>query len=530
MTDLSLTTSATTAQVAAALATKMAALSITPDNNDYAFVQVPTADATPTEISRIDRYKFVAGTPGAWSFEYSLNNSSFTAAQWAAINSGITSAGVTKLNGIAAGAQVNVVETVKVNGTALTPTDKAVNITVPTTTNQIDYPQGSGSVSLTLELDHLEADKANKTDTVLHSGDTEDIYGNTWTWSPANTTYDGDPITGVVWDTDVWAVMVGDSVALELSRDIDAGGPIVIYAEDNPLFSNDVEFTRNTSEGFRLGPNTAANPNYFKLIASESEAVGLRAGKLDSTSAAPAYSASSTYSVGDHCTYNGKLYVCSTAISTAEAWNSAHWTATDMTTPDATLDVTATDKLLRVVKVDGTIVWMQGYNLNTTSGTTLLTEQVSAFSFFANATGEQPLSLPSVASGKVGDFILDVTNPALDPEGSTYPGGFSDAATYAVDDLVSYSGKIYRCTTAVETAGDWTGSANWEEAWPSISLTGLDTAFSVVVAKGQSLADMTKFEPGTTARLGFSLTAFRVNSLPTWQVTRLDVENGGAQA
>lgn len=36
--------------------------------------------------------------------------------------------GFKKLNGIAAGAQVNVIETVKVNGAALTPTDKAVNI------------------------------------------------------------------------------------------------------------------------------------------------------------------------------------------------------------------------------------------------------------------------------------------------------------------------------------------------------------------------------------------------------------------
>lgn len=34
----------------------------------------------------------------------------------------------TKLAGIAAGAEVNVIETVKVNGTAITPTDKAVNI------------------------------------------------------------------------------------------------------------------------------------------------------------------------------------------------------------------------------------------------------------------------------------------------------------------------------------------------------------------------------------------------------------------
>ena len=93
--DLSLTVSATQQQIVDALATKMAALSITPDNNDYCFVQIPTADATPTEIARIDRYKY-NGT--AWAYEYSLNNSSFTAAQWAALNSGITSGLVAKLS------------------------------------------------------------------------------------------------------------------------------------------------------------------------------------------------------------------------------------------------------------------------------------------------------------------------------------------------------------------------------------------------------------------------------------------------
>ena len=95
--DLSLTVSATQQQITDALATKMAALSITPDNNDYCFVQIPTADATPTEIARIDRYKY-DGT--AWAYEYSLNNSSFTAEQWAAINSSITSGLVAKLSAL----------------------------------------------------------------------------------------------------------------------------------------------------------------------------------------------------------------------------------------------------------------------------------------------------------------------------------------------------------------------------------------------------------------------------------------------
>lgn len=40
---------------------------------------------------------------------------------------------------------------------------------------------------------------------------------------------------------------------------------------------------------------------------------------------AAAYDATATYAVGDLCIYNGNLYECSTAISTAEVWDSTHW-------------------------------------------------------------------------------------------------------------------------------------------------------------------------------------------------------------
>lgn len=53
-----------------------------------------------------------------------------------------TSALKDKLDGIAAGAQVNVVETIKVNNVALTPTEKAVNIPVPTDNSQIGNSAG----------------------------------------------------------------------------------------------------------------------------------------------------------------------------------------------------------------------------------------------------------------------------------------------------------------------------------------------------------------------------------------------------
>lgn len=54
-------------------------------NNDYAFVI--STDSQGNVVYK--RYKWVANSD-AWLFEYDLNNSSFTAAQWAAINSGIT--------------------------------------------------------------------------------------------------------------------------------------------------------------------------------------------------------------------------------------------------------------------------------------------------------------------------------------------------------------------------------------------------------------------------------------------------------
>ena len=46
---------------------------------------------------------------------------------------------------------------------------------------------------------------------------------------------------------------------------------------------------------------------------------------------APAFSSSSTYAVGDYVTHEGLLYKCTTAVSTAGAWNAANWTAVAVT-------------------------------------------------------------------------------------------------------------------------------------------------------------------------------------------------------
>lgn len=70
------------------------AYSGTVTNNDYAFVTGTDAAGN----VYYDRYKAtVSGSSVSWAKEYRLNNSSFTAAQWAAINSGITAAIVAQI-------------------------------------------------------------------------------------------------------------------------------------------------------------------------------------------------------------------------------------------------------------------------------------------------------------------------------------------------------------------------------------------------------------------------------------------------
>ena len=190
------------------------------------------------------------------------------------------------------------------------------------------------------------------------------------------------------------------------------------------------------------------------------------AGKLNSTSAAPAFSSSATYAVGDYVTYEGDLYVCSTAITTAAAWDSTKWTAANMTSPDATFDVTSQNALL-LVDANGNRLWMQGYNLETptvTSGAaTLSNESVNYVELASTASADATvtLSLPARSTGKVSDFVLDVANK-------------SSANTLTL----------------------------------SLDSTALDTTFGVVVPDGETLNDMFTIVAGEMAEFYFTLTQF----------------------
>ena len=76
------------------------------------------------------------------------NDSNFVAdASYVHTDNNYTTAEKNKLSGIAAGAQVNKIESIKVNGTAQTVTSKAVDITVPTNNNQLTNGAGYQTAS-----------------------------------------------------------------------------------------------------------------------------------------------------------------------------------------------------------------------------------------------------------------------------------------------------------------------------------------------------------------------------------------------
>lgn len=96
------------------------------------------------------------------------NDSNFVSdANYVHTDNNYTTTEKNKLSGIASGAQVNVIESVKVNGAALTPTSKEVDITVPTKTSDLtndsgfitsaDVPEGAAASTATPLMDGTAA-------------------------------------------------------------------------------------------------------------------------------------------------------------------------------------------------------------------------------------------------------------------------------------------------------------------------------------------------------------------------------------
>lgn len=108
----------------------------------------------------------------------------------------------------------------------------------------------------------------------------------------------------------------------------------------------------------------ATNAANSAAAAATSETAALAA----ATNFAPAYSSSATYAVGDYVLYEGGLYECNTAITTAEAWTAAHWTAKKIAPEVADLKAQM-DTLIPIDLAEGVTV-TNGQYINYSTGET----------------------------------------------------------------------------------------------------------------------------------------------------------------
>ncbi len=96
LSDLSLTYPATDVQIAAALNSHTWPSGVTPTNNDYVYVEIQNPQTTGVD-DKVERFKF-SELLESWGYEYTLNNSSFTAAEMATLESGVTASDKTAWN------------------------------------------------------------------------------------------------------------------------------------------------------------------------------------------------------------------------------------------------------------------------------------------------------------------------------------------------------------------------------------------------------------------------------------------------
>lgn len=239
----------------------------------------------------------------------------------------MTAADKEKLAGIAAGAEVNVIETVKVNGTALTPSSKAVDITVPTVpTNVSAFTNDAGYLTAHQSWNDVKpsggipaSDLAAAVQTSLGKADTalqqhQDITGKADDNAVVKLTGD-QTITGI--KTFSGTISANDGILATLVG-VYSDTPKVELADANTGYTCAIALDENGNWAL------VSKKGSFDAEAIIPTSVSGTLALLQNL--APDYDdyASHTYAVNDLRVQNGLLFRCTTA-HTAGIWVAANW-------------------------------------------------------------------------------------------------------------------------------------------------------------------------------------------------------------
>lgn len=190
--------------------------------------------------------------------------------------------------------------------------------------------------------------------------------------------------------------------------------------------------------------STIQDGNY---IAIDSETGGTK--KFDATKVgylmgqniAADYNSSAQYVVGEFCMYDGKLYKCTTNITTPEAWNAGHWT-------QVTVGTSLYDKVDKV----------SGKGLSANDFTDALKDKLDNIASGAQVNVIDGVKVDGVALTPDGNKDVDIVGKANQ---SSIANAYSTTTNYVRGDYVMYQNTLYKCLQA--TTGTW-DATKWEQA------------------------------------------------------------------
>ena len=104
--------------------------------------------------------------------------------------------------------------------------------------------------------------------------------------------------------------------------------PNTVLFVSTPTGAN--SYSSNNTTAGELGEAIASDFEYTQELDTEEKTLTGAVNEVltYAKNIAEEYDPTATYAIGDFCTYEGVLYKCVTAITTAEAWTAAHWTST----------------------------------------------------------------------------------------------------------------------------------------------------------------------------------------------------------
>lgn len=140
-----------------------------------------------------------------------------------------------------------------------------------------------------------------------------------------------DNVTGA-WDASKWEyttiINVINSMSLSLMSVIADPLDTITYSEGDYVTYNKKLYRANQEVDCSSYPAPMIIPFYWDEVTVIDALDSMKESFMYLFG--PAYNSSNTYEIGDCVFTNGHGYRCTTAITTPEAWNSAHWTTTNV--------------------------------------------------------------------------------------------------------------------------------------------------------------------------------------------------------